>query len=103
MREERDMIRVIYELDVVPRKEETLHRAWAAVAAAHGDGDGALGSVLCRDHAIEGRWVAISRWASRAAWESGRTDDAAPEAYADFRASCEVVSRRVLNEVGALP
>ncbi len=96
------VIRVIYELDVIPGKESQCREAWAEIVAAHA-GEGALGSVLCEDPEIKGRYVAISRWQSMEAWEEGRRDDAAPEAYERFRdALVEVISKRVLTEIGRI-
>lgn len=91
------MIRVIYELDVVEGKEEQLAEAWREIVGAHGE-HGALESALLRDEEA-GLFVAISRWRSRAIWQTNRRDDAHPEAYARFRDACEVLSRRVLDEV----
>ena len=92
------MIRVVYEFEVVQGKEEQLHEAWRAIVLAHSK-EGALESTLAHDPEASGnRFVAISRWRSRAHWEEGRRDDAAPEAYASFRDAVEVLSRRVLIE-----
>lgn len=96
------VIRVIYELDVIPGKEAQCRQAWRDIVEAHA-GDGALGSMLLRDEEIAGRFVAISRWASLEAWEQGRRDDVHPEAYERFRdALVEVVSKRVLTEVARM-
>ena len=95
------MIRVIYELEVAPGKRAQLERAWRRIVRAHRR-DGALGSVLLRDEEVPGRLVAISRWQSREHWERGRTDEADPDAYAEFRDACEVLSRRALLEIDAL-
>ena len=96
------VIRVIYELDVVPGKQAQCRAAWADIVKAHAH-DGALGSVLLEDPEIDGRYVAISRWESMQAWETGRRDESAPEAYARFRdALVEVISKRVLREVGRI-
>jgi quinol monooxygenase YgiN len=92
------MIRVVYELDVAPGRAEDLKASWRAIVDAHAGG-GALGSALFRDPEVGGRWVAMSTWVSREAWEANRRDDAAPEAYALFREVVEVASKRVLEEV----
>ena len=95
------VIRVIYELDVIPGKEQQCQYAWRAIVHAHVK-DGALGSVLYRDPEIPNRMVAISRWKSLQHWEGGRDDSSDPEAYALFRgALVEVISRRVLVEIEA--
>jgi heme-degrading monooxygenase HmoA len=94
--------RVVYELDVMPGKEAQCREAWADIVMAH-SGEGALGSVLLDDPEEPGRYVAISRWESMQAWETGRRDDAAPEAYARFRdALVEVISKRVLHEIARI-
>ena len=95
-------IRVVYELDVKPGRAQACHDAWRQIVEAHRH-DGALGSALCRDPEVPNRLVAISRWESLEAWEQGRRDEAAPEAYARFRdALVEVISKRVLEEIEAL-
>lgn len=98
------MIRVIYEFEVVPGKEDQLEQAWREIVEAHA-GEGALESILAFDPEAENgqnRFVAISRWRSRQHWEEGRRDDAAPDAYERFHDAVEVLSRRVLQERATL-
>ena len=98
------IIRVIYTLEVVEGREGQLHEAWRAIVDAHAArGHGALGSMLLEDPEAPRRWIAISRWASRARWEAFQTEEAAPDAYAAFDEACEVIDRLVLRELEVRP
>ena len=94
-------IRVVYHFDVDPTQREDFVRAWHLIVQAHGD-HGALESMLLESQDEAGRWVAISRWVDRQTWQTHRTDDAHPEAYAIFRRCATVVDKAVYDEVAHL-
>ncbi|TXD35124.1 hypothetical protein FRC98_16775 [Lujinxingia vulgaris] len=112
-------IRVLYKLRCRPGDLPELQKAWRAVVQAHARaGHQTLESVLLvnapdPDDAASVKapeWIvatAISRWQSRQAWESQRTDEVDENAYARFRELCTVDEKIVFEEldllVGGLP
>ncbi|RVU40984.1 hypothetical protein EA187_19585 [Lujinxingia sediminis] len=116
-------IRVLYKLRCRPGDLPELQKAWRAVVQAHARaGHQTLESVLLVDapdapaapddeHAsLPPDWIvatAISRWQSRQAWESQRTDEVDQAAYARFRELCTVDEKIVFEEldllIGGLP
>jgi quinol monooxygenase YgiN len=93
-------IRVIYHIDVEPTQRQQFEQAWAEIVAAHqAAGHGALESMLLHDPQLPGRYLAISRWSSRANWELHQADSAHPEAYARLRQVSQTQRKEVFEEI----
>jgi len=122
------IVRVLYKLRCRPDDLLALQQAWRDVVQAHARaGHQTLESVLLIDAPEpddaatdqaklnapmyeDPPWIvatAISRWQSREAWESQRTDEVDETAYARFRELCTVDEKIVFEEldllVGGIP
>lgn len=97
------MIRVIYHWTVTQGQEEAFAAAWHAITLALREQvEGCHGSVLLREAGSPQEFVAIARWASRAAWQASHDAplrDAAIAAHsAIMRAAAEKPRTQVFYE-----